>query len=61
MSNFDYVKTFMHAFGQEIKPKAGFPNQNVAKLHYDLISEELSELNKAMESKNLLEVATLLA
>ena len=57
MSNFDYVKTFMNAFGQEIKLKAEFPNQKIAKLRYDLILEELDELKKAMESKNLLEVA----
>ena len=57
MSNFDYVKTFMNAFGQEIKLKAEFPKQKIAKLRYDLILEELDELKKAMESKNLLEVA----
>ena len=57
MSNFDYVKTFMNASGQEIKLKAEFPNQKIAKLRYDLILEELDELKKAMESKNLLEVA----
>jgi len=47
----------MNAFGQEIKLKAEFPKQKIAKLRYDLILEELDELKKAMESKNLLEVA----
>ena len=29
MSNFNDVKTFMHAFGQEVKVKAKFPNEKI--------------------------------
>ena len=57
MSNFDDVKTFMHAFGQEVKVKASFPNEKIIKLRYELIHEELGEFKKAMEEKNLKEIA----
>ena len=57
MSNFDYVKVFMNAFGHEIKFKAEFPKQEVVKLRYNLILEELDELKKAIENKDLKEVA----
>ena len=57
MSNFDYVKIFMNAFGQEIKFKAEFPKQEVVKLRYNLILEELDELKKAIENRDLKEVA----
>ena len=57
MSNFDDVKTFMHAFGQEVKVKASFPNEKIIKLRYELIHEELEEFKRAMEEKNLKEIA----
>jgi len=57
MSNFDDVKTFMDAFGQEVKKKAEFPKQKIVKLRCGLISEELDELKKAIKNKNLQEVA----
>ena len=57
MSNFDDVKTFMQTFGQEIKIKATFPKEKIVKLRYDLIKEELNELQNAIKTKNLKEVA----
>ena len=57
MTNFERVKKFMETFGQEIKEKAGFPNEKISSLRYDLIKEELEELKEAMENKDLLEVA----
>ena len=57
MSNFNDVKTFMHAFGQEVKVKAKFPNEKIIKLRYELIREELEEFKRAMEAKNLKEIA----
>ena len=57
MSNFDDVKTFMQAFGQEIKIKAEFPKEKIVKLRYDLIKEELEELQNAIKTKNLTEIA----
>ena len=57
MSNFDDVKTFMSAFGQEIKEKAEFPEPKIIKLRCNLISEELKELKKAIKDENLQEIA----
>ena len=57
MSNFDDVKTFMQTFGQEVKIKAEFPKKKIIKLRYDLIKEELNELQNAMNTKNLKEIA----
>ena len=57
MSNFEKVKKFMETFGQEVKNSPSFPKDNVIKLRYALIEEELSELKLAIETKNIIEVA----
>ena len=57
MSNFEDVKTFMKTFGQETKVKAEFPKEKIVKLRYDLIHEELRELQNAMTTRNLKEIA----
>ncbi len=57
MSNFNSVKKFMKTFGQEVKEKAEFPSQQITKLRYDLIKEELSELREAIDNNDLSEVA----
>ena len=57
MTNFESVKKFMETFGQEIKEKAGFPNEKITSLRYDLIKEELYELKEAMDNKDIKEVA----
>ena len=57
MSNFDNVGTFMKIFGQEVKIKPEFPNDKIIQLRYDLIEEELNELQNASKTKNLKEVA----
>ena len=57
MSNFDDVRTFMRTFGQEVKIKAEFPSNKIVKLRYDLIQEELNELQNAINTKNLKEIA----
>ena len=57
MTNFKNVKIFMETFGQEIKEKAGFPNDKTTKLRYDLIEEELAELKEAIKKKDIKEVA----
>ena len=61
MSNFDDVKTFMQTFGQETKIKAKFPEEKIVKLRYHLIKEELSELQNAIKTKDLKEIADALA
>ena len=57
MSNFKSVKKFMKTFGQEIKEKAGFPDDKITSLRYELIKEELDELKDAIDSKDIKEVA----
>jgi predicted HAD superfamily Cof-like phosphohydrolase len=57
MSNFQSVKKFMQTFGQAVKDKAGFPNEKIIQLRYDLIKEELEELNQAIQDRDLKEIA----
>ena len=57
MSNFTDVKTFMETFGQMVRTKPQFPNEKTMQLRYDLIEEELKELELAMKTKNLKEIA----
>ena len=57
MSNFQSVKKFMQTFGQEVKDKTEFPKEKIVELRYDLIKEELDELNQAIKDKDIKEVA----
>ena len=57
MSNFTDVKKFMETFGQMIRTKPQFPDDKTMQLRYDLIKEELSELEHAMKTKDLKEIA----
>ena len=57
MSNFEDVKTFMETFGQMVRTKPQFPDEETMLLRYDLIKEELNELEQAMKTKNLKEIA----
>ena len=47
----------METFGQEIKKTAGFPNDSIISLRYELIREELEELKVAIDKKDIKEVA----
>ena len=57
MSNFLKVKKFMQVFGQAIKLKANFPDKKIITLRLALIKEELSELEDAIDKKDITEVA----
>ena len=57
MSNFEDVKIFMKTFGQMVRTKPQFPEEKTMQLRYDLIKEELNELEQAMKAKDLKEVA----
>ena len=57
MSNFESVRIFMQTFGQEVKEKAAFPNDKITSLRYELIKEELSELQEAIDNRDIKEVA----
>ena len=61
MSNFEDVKIFMKAFGQMVRTRPQFPDDKTTQLRFDLIKEELSELELAMKTKNLKEIADALA
>ena len=57
MTNFTDVKVFMETFGQMVRTKQQFPDEKTMRLRYDLIKEELNELEYAMKTKNLKEIA----
>lgn len=57
MSNFNKVKAFMDAYGQDVKEKAEFPENKIVQLRIDLIEEELNELKEAIKNKDIVEVA----
>ena len=57
MSNFEDVKKFMDTFGQIVRTKPQFPDDITMQLRFDLIKEELNELEHAMKTKNLKEIA----
>ena len=57
MTNFTDVKVFMETVGQMVRTKPQFPDEKTMKLRYDLIKEELNELEYAMKTKNLKEIA----
>ena len=57
MTNFESVKKFMETFGQEIKEKATFPSEKIMNLRFELIKEELGELEDALSKKDIKEVA----
>ena len=57
MSNFSSVKIFMEKFGQRVRTKPQFPDEKTMQLRLNLIKEELSELEDAMKTKNLKEIA----
>ena len=57
MSNFQNVKKFMQTFGQEVKENNEFPDKKITQVRYDLIKEELEELNQAIKDKDMTEVA----
>ena len=57
MSNFEDVKIFMKTFGQKVITTPQFPDEKTASLRFELIKEELNELDEAMKTKNLKEVA----
>ena len=47
-TNFEKVKEFMKSFGQEVKTKPEWPNEDTMELRIDLIEEELEEFKDAI-------------
>ena len=46
MSNFEDVKIFMKTFGQEVKNKAGFPDDKIQQLNSDAYCCHYFPINK---------------
>tara|TARA_B100000676_G_C17344059_1_gene467583 strand:- start:141 stop:518 length:378 start_codon:yes stop_codon:yes gene_type:complete len=57
MTNFEKVGLFMTTFGQEVKKNSELSNKKINDLRLSLIQEELDELSKAIQEKDILEVA----
>ena len=57
MTNFEKVKIFMKTFGQEVKSKSSLSSDKINSLRLSLIQEELDELDKAIQDKDIVEVA----
>lgn len=47
----------MTTFGQEVKDKIEFPDEEISQLRYNLIKEELEEFAQAVLNKDMVEVA----
>ena len=57
MTNFEKVGKFMKTFGQDVKTSSGLSSEKINLLRIKLIEEELGEFKKAINEKNLIEVA----
>lgn len=57
MTNFDMVEQFMETFGQEVKTKPEFPDNDTIALRLELIEEEVRELRDAIGNADMTEVA----
>tara|TARA_B100001123_G_C15311114_1_gene1024373 strand:- start:2094 stop:2474 length:381 start_codon:yes stop_codon:yes gene_type:complete len=57
MTNFEKVGLFMLTFGQEVKTSTDLSSEKINSLRINLIKEELEELTKAIDEKNIIEVA----
>ena len=57
MTNFEKVGLFMKTFGQEVKKTSELSSEKINSLRLSLIQEELDELTKAINEKDILEVA----
>lgn len=57
MSNFEDVIEFMETFGQEVKTKAEFPDNETCSLRLKLIKEEYNELIESMQKRDIVGVA----
>ena len=56
-SNFELVKKFLEVYGQEVKSVPAWPESKIVKLRYDLIEEELLELQDATGDHDIVAVA----
>jgi len=55
--DYKFVKNWFDIGSKETKEKAGFPNDKITSLRYNLIKEELDELKEAINKRDIKEVA----
>lgn len=61
MTHFEAVKEFMNTMGQTVLTEPKLPSMKLANLRYDLIDEEVSELESALMDDDHIEIADALA
>jgi predicted HAD superfamily Cof-like phosphohydrolase len=61
MTNFERVKEFMKAFGQDVPTQLTWPDEITTTLRAHLIAEELHELCEAIEDNDPVEVGDAIA
>lgn len=61
MTNYEKVKQFMEAFGQEVPARATFPDEETMQLRLKLIAEEVSEFAESVQEEDLVNASKELA
>lgn len=61
MTNYEKVKQFMVAFGQDCPDRASFPDEATMQLRLKLIAEEVSEFAESVQEEDLVNAAKELA
>lgn len=61
MTNYEKVKQFMEAFGQEVPARATFPDEETMQLRLKLIAEEVAEFAESVQEGDLVNASKELA
>lgn len=61
MTNYEKVKQFMEAFGQEVPARATFPDEETMQLRLKLIAEEVSEFAESVQEEDIVNASKELA
>ena len=56
-TNFELVGDFMESMDQEVRIKPSFPEGDIQKLRFDLVEEELDELQYGIDNQDIVEIA----
>jgi len=57
MTNYQKVREFMLAFGQEVLPRPSIPSEAIVSLREKLIDEEFKELQEGIRKNDIVEIA----
>lgn len=61
MTNYEKVKQFMEAFGQEVPARATFPDEETMQLRLKLIAEEVAEFAESVQEQDIVNASKELA